>query len=261
MSRVLTLSLRELRSQFVSPVGWVLGSAFLLLAGYFFFMLVMEFTRLLSNYTMYAQITQNPALLEQVSLNEFVVTGLFANLLVLFLFLVPALTMRCFAEERRQGTDELLLTAPVTPGQIVTGKYLGLLTLGIGLLAASGLYLGLLLHYGDPEAGPIFTGLLGLALAMAAMIALGMAVSAATENQVVAGFGSFVLFLLLFLVDWPADSVGGWLGEFLEGISLRHRFEGFARGLVASPDVIYFLSLAALGWWTARAILASSRFR
>jgi ABC-2 type transport system permease protein len=261
MSRILTLSLRELRSQVVSPVAWTLGSGFLLIAGYFFFNLVSQFSVMLSNYAMYAQITQNPSLVDQISLNEIVVSGLYANLLVLFLFLVPALTMRCFAEERRQGTDELLLTAPVTPGQIVAGKYLGLLALGLGLLALAGLFVVVLLRYGDPEMGPVLTGILGLALALSAMIALGMAVSAATENQVVAGFGSFVLFLLLFVVDWPAESVGGWVGEFLKGISLRQRFEGFAQGLIASPDVIYFVSLAALGWFSARAILASARFR
>jgi ABC-2 type transport system permease protein len=261
MSRVAILCWREIRSQILSPVAWTLGAGFLLLAGFFFFNLVSQFSVVLSNYAFYAQMTQNPSLLEQISLNEVVIAVLFGNLLVLLLFLAPALTMRTFAEERRQGTDELLLTAPLTPGQIVTGKLLGALAVGGAVLGGSVVFLVVLLRYGDPEPGPIWTGCLGVALALVAMVALGVAVSAATENQVVAGFGSFVLFMLLYAVDWPAETVGGGLGEFLKALSLRARLEGFTRGLVTSPDVAYFVSLALAGWFTARAIVASQRWR
>ncbi len=261
MSRILTLCLRELRSQVGSPVAWIVGAGFLLLVGYFFFNLVSQFSQIVSNYAMYAQITQDPSLLARFSLNEIVVSGLFGNVLVLFLFMVPALTMRSFSEERRQGTDELLLTAPVGPAQIVLGKYLGLAGLALVLVGALGVFVAILTHFGDPELGPVFTGLLGLALAAVAMIALGIAVSASTENQVVAGFGTFVVLLMLFVIDWPAESVGGAGGAALRALSLREHFDGFARGLVTSPDVVYFLSLAAIGLFSARAIVASQRWR
>ena len=261
MSRVLTLCFRELRSQFVSPVAWTVGAGYLLLAGYFFFNLVAQFGILLGNYTVYAQVMQNPSLLDQVNLNDVVIANLLRNLLVLFLFMVPALTMRSFAEERKQGTDELLLTAPVTPGQIVTGKFLGVLTLAGALVASSGVFILILLRYGDPEKGPIWTGFLGLALAAAALVSLGIAVSAATESQVVAGVGSFVLFIVLFVVDQPAESAGEKLGAVLKALSLPQHFDNFDKGLVVGTDVAYYLSLIALGLFTARAVVASQRWR
>jgi ABC-2 type transport system permease protein len=256
MRAALAVARKEIRSQVASPVGWVVGAAYLLLGGYFFFGLVDAFARTMRSYAALA-----PTLVDRINLNEIVVSGLARNLLVLLLFVLPILTMRSFAEERRQGTDELLLTAPAGAGEIVVGKYLGLLAVTSAWIVISGTFMLILLHYGDPEKGPIWTAWLGLGLAAAAMVALGIAVSAATENQVVAGVGSFVVFLMLFVVDWPADSLGPRVGAFLKALSLPERFDGFSRGLVTSGDVVYFLSLAALGLFTARAIVASQRWR
>jgi ABC-2 type transport system permease protein len=261
MRRIWTICARELRSQVVSPVGWIVGAGFLLLAGYFFFNLVSSFSVILNNYSAYAQITQNPSLVERVNLNEIVVAGFFGNVLILLLFLVPALTMRSFAEERKQGTDELLLTAPVSPGQIVAGKFLGLAVPAVALVGSTVLFIAILARYGDPEMGPVWTGLLGLMLATVAMVSLGMAVSASTESQAVAGFGAFVVLLMLYVVDFPAEAVGSGAGEVLKSLSLRGRFEGFVKGVVATPDVVYYLSLAALGLVATRAIVASQRWR
>jgi ABC-2 type transport system permease protein len=169
--------------------------------------------------------------------------------------------MRSFAEERKQGTDELLLTAPVTPGQLVAGKYLGQIAITGVLVLAAAFYVAVLLHYGDPEKGPIATGLIGLALVVAALTAIGFAVSTVTKSQVVAAVSSFVLFLLLFVVDWPASSTEGIAQKALKALSLPAHFEGFAKGNIASVDVAYFISLAALGLFAARAAIASQRFR
>jgi ABC-2 type transport system permease protein len=256
MRAALAVARKELRSQTASPVGWAIAAGYLLLGGYFFFGLVDRFAAALRSYAMWA-----PDLADRINLNEIVVAGLARNLLVLLLFVLPLLTMRSFAEERRQGTDELLLTAPAGPGEIVLGKYLGLLGVATSWIAASGIFALILLRYGDPETGPIWTAWLGLVLAAAAMVALGIAISAATDSQVVAGIGSFVLFLLLFVVDWPAESVSPGLSAVLRGISLPARFDGFARGLVSSPDVAYYVSLAALGLFAARSIVASQRWR
>jgi ABC-2 type transport system permease protein len=252
----LALARKEIRSQTASPVGWVVAAGYLLLGGYFFFGLVDRYATALRSYAMWA-----PTLADRINLNEIVVAGLARNLLVLLLFVLPILTMRSFAEERRQRTDELLLTAPAGPGEIVLGKYLGLLAVATTWIAASGAFVLLLLRYGDPETGPIWTAWLGLVLVAAAMVALGIAVSASTDSQVVAGIGSFVLFLMLFVVDWPADSVSPALGAVLRGISLPARFEGFSRGVVSSADVVYCVSLALAGLFAARAIVASQRWR
>jgi ABC-2 type transport system permease protein len=261
MKATLALALREIRSQVVSPVAWTVAAGFLLLAGYFFFNLVSQFAVILGNYNLYAQVYQNPEILDRVNLNEMVVAGLARNLLVLLLFVVPVLTMRSFAEERRQGTDELILTSPVSPLEVVAGKYLGTSAVVLAIVGASAFFAGILLRYGDPERGPMWTAWLGLLLVTAALTALGIAVSAATESQVVAGFGSFVLFLMLFVADWPAESLGGAAGATLRAIALPEHFEGFSRGVVSSADVVYFASLAALGLFAARTIVASQRWR
>jgi len=258
---IAALIAREIRAQVFSPIAWIVWTLYLFLAGWFFFSLVYQFAILVQNYTGYAEMMQNPDLVERLNLNEMVVSGLFGNFLVLFVFLIPVLTMRSFAEERKQGTDELLLTAPVTPGQLVAGKYLGQLAITIVLVLAAAFYVAILLHYGDPERGPIATGLAGLALVVAALTSLGFAVSTFTKSQVVAAVGSFVLFLLLFVVDWPAESADGSVRAMLRALSLPGHFEGFAKGNVASVDVAYFVSLAALGLFLARTAIASQRWR
>jgi len=118
LSRIAAIVARELRSLVYAPIAWIVWTLFLFVAGWFFFSSVYQFSAIVASYAGMGQ----EGMLEHLNLNDFVIAGLFQNLLVLFLFLVPALTMRGFADERRQGTDELLLTAPVTPGQIVAGK-------------------------------------------------------------------------------------------------------------------------------------------
>ena len=261
MSRLWPLTVRELRTQLVSPVAWTVAAGFLLVAGYVFFNLVSQFGVLLRRATVVSQLYDNPGLLARLNLNDMVVARFMAYEMLLLVLVMPILTMRTLAEERRQGTDELLLTAPVGPGAIVTAKFLGVLVIAGAILAGSGSFLGILLQYGDPETGPMWTGLLGLALVASSLAALGVAVSATTDNQVVAGVGSLVLFLMLFVIDWPADTVGGALGAVLEGLSLSRHFESFRDGVLRSPDIVYFLSLTALGLFTARAVLASQRWR
>jgi len=261
LSRIAALVAREIRAQIYSPIAWVVWTLFLFLAGWFFFSLVVQFTVVVENASNYAEMMQNPAILERLNLNELVISGLFGNFLVLYVFLIPVLTMRSFAEERKQGTDELLLTAPVTPGQLVAGKYLGQIAITGVLVLAAAFYVAVLLHYGDPEKGPIATGLIGIALVVAALTAIGFAVSTVTKSQVVAAVSSFVLFLLLFVVDWPAASTEGIAQKFLKALSLPAHFEGFAKGNIASVDVAYFISLVALGLFAARAAIASQRFR
>jgi ABC-2 type transport system permease protein len=261
MSRIMALVAREIRAQIYSPIAWIVWTLFLFLAGWFFFSLVVQFAVIAENTASYAEMMQNPELLERLNLNDLVISGLFGNFLVLCVFLIPVLTMRSFAEERKQGTDELLLTAPVTPGQLVAGKYLGQVAITGVLVVAAAFYIAVLLRYGDPEKGPIATGLIGLSLVVAALTAIGFAVSTVTKSQVVAAVSSFVLFLLLFVVDWPAASAGGLAQKVLKAFSLPAHFEGFAKGSVSSVDVVYFASLAALGLFAARAAIASQRFR
>jgi ABC-2 type transport system permease protein len=261
MRAVLAICGRELRSQLASPMAWTIGAGFLVTAGFFFFSQILGYADAMQRYEIYAQYAQDPTLLERFNLNTVLVEGMLSNVLVLLLFVVPILTMGSIAEERRHGTDELLLTAPVGPGGVVAGKYLGLLAVLWGMLAGSGLFLVLLTRHGDPELGPMLTGMLGLALAGAALLAIGLAVSAATASQAVAGIVTFVLCLLLFAAAWPADGLGGTGGEILRRLALPAHFDGFTKGLVTGADLVYFASLVALGLFAARALLASQRWR
>jgi ABC-2 type transport system permease protein len=261
VSRIGAVFAREIRAQVYSPIAWIVWTLFLFLAGWFFFSLVYQFVALVESTASYAEMMQNNQLMDRLNLNDLVISGLFGNFLILFVFLIPALTMRSFAEERKQGTDELLLTAPATPGQLVAGKYLGLLAVTSVLVVAAAFYVAVLLRYGDPERGPIGTGLLGLGLVVAALTSLGFAVSTVTKSQVVAAVSAFVVFLMLFVVDWPAESTEGLPRTILKALSLPAHFEGFAKGNVATVDLAYFVSLAALGLFVARTAIASQRWR
>ncbi|HEX5044025.1 MAG TPA: ABC transporter permease subunit [Candidatus Polarisedimenticolaceae bacterium] len=260
MRALLAVCTRELRSQLASPLAWTIAAGFLVTAGYFFFSQVVNYAEAMQQYEMYAQLSQDPTMLERFNLN-LLVEGMFSNVLVLLLFVVPILSMGSIAEERRRGTDELLLTAPLGPGGVVAGKFLGLLLVLWAMLAGSGLFLFLLTLHGNPERGPIWTGMVGLALVSAGLLALGLAVSAATSSQAVAGIGTFVLSLLLFALAWPAEALGGAAGKVLGELALPPHFDDFTKGLITGSDVAYFVSLAALGLFVARALLASQRWR
>jgi ABC-2 type transport system permease protein len=134
MSNILTIAGREIRSNFSSPVAYVLIAVYLALAGYFFFALLSAFNTTLQIYSM----MRNPELLSRFNLNQMVIIPLLANLSVLLIFIVPAITMRMFPEEKRAGTYELLLTSPLKVGEIVLGKFLGGLALVLLMVALSG---------------------------------------------------------------------------------------------------------------------------
>lgn len=252
---------REVRSQLVSPVAWTVAAGFLLLSGYVFVDLVLRFAELVDQYAVYAEAVRHPALLARLNLNEFVIAGLYGQVLVLLLFLVPALTMRAFAEERRQGTEELLLTAPVSAGSVVAAKFAGIGGMVAAMILAVGAYVLGLGAMGDPEPGPAWTGLIGLVLAGLALTAVGIAVSSTTDSQVVSAIGSFVVGLLFFVVDWPARSVGEGTGRLLTALSIPAHFDRLVGGLVTVEDVVFFFSIMAGGLFAARLVLATRRWR
>ena len=148
---------------------------------------------------------------QNLNVIENVMRPLFSNMSVVLLFFIPMLTMRLFAEERKSGTIELLLTYPVRDGEVLAGKYLAALALYVLLLALTLLYPGLVAYFTRVEWGPILTGYLGLVLTGAAFLAVGVLVSSLTENQIVAGFGTFGILLAFWIVGWGAEFAGGSL--------------------------------------------------
>ncbi len=257
MTNVWAIAYKELRSYFVSPVAYVILAGFLLLCGWFFWVYLTQFSQTVA---MYAQF-QQPQMLEQMNLNDMVMAPLLQNMVIIFLIMVPLITMRLFAEERANGTDELLLTSPIETHEIALGKFLGAGLFYLVLLGCTLVYPGILLYFGDPEIGTIVTGYLGLLLVGLSFIALGLFTSTLTDNQIVAAVSAFVVLLLFFAIGWPAATVGDTLGAVLAYLSLIEHFQPMTSGLIVSSDILYFLSVIAFALFLSQRSLESLRWR
>src|SRR4030095_13960812 len=213
MRNVLTIAGKEIRSYFSSPVAYVLLAAYLALAGYFFYALLIAFNQTLQIYSM----MRNPEMLARFNLNQMVIIPLLHNMSVLLIFIVPAITMRLFPEEKRAGTYELLLTSPIRISDIVFGKFLGGLALVVLMVLLSGLCGLLLLAYGNPEVKLMLAGYAGLLLMAIAFLAIGTLISSFTDNVVVAYIGALFALLVLYTVGWMGETVPiPWLQSIIK---------------------------------------------
>ncbi|MFQ5743314.1 MAG: ABC transporter permease [Acidobacteriota bacterium] len=257
MSNIWAIAYKDLRAYFVSPIAYVVLAGFLLLSGWFFWIYLAQFSQMV---TLYSSV-QRPDLLEQFNLNDMVMAPLLQNMVIIFLILLPLVTMRLFAEERSNKTDELLLTSPISTLEITFGKFLGAGLFYALMLVLTGLYPAILLYYGDPEVGPILTGYLGLLLVGLSFVALGLFTSTLTDNQIVAAVSAFVALLLFFAIGWPANTVGATTGAVLRYLSLTEHFQSMVKGLLEGPDLIYYLSLIAFALFLTQRSLESLRWR
>ncbi len=253
MNNIVTIFRRELGSYFHSWIAYVLMGLFALLTGYFFYIFVAIFVDR-SGAAMGAR--SGP-----MDVNEWVIRPLLQNISVIGLFLIPGITMRLFAEEKRSGTIELLATSPVRDIEIVIGKWLAAVTLYACLLAVSALNVAMLYFYGKPDIYPILTGYLGLLLQGAALLAVGTFISNTTRNQVIAGTATFVVCLLLWVMDWvSAYETAPW-AKVLAYLSVTTHLEPFAKGVIDTKDVIFYLSMIFFGLFLTSRSLESSRWR
>jgi ABC-2 type transport system permease protein len=254
MRNILTIAGKELRSLFVSPIAYVVLTGFLLLGGWFFFNFLFRFSYLLTVYTG----LQNAEGLQGLNLNEYVMAPLLHNLTIVLVIMIPLITMRAFAEEKRSGTYELLLTSPLTVTEIVVGKLFGAVAfIGIMILLTA-IYPAILLLYGNPELGVIAAGYLGLFLLAAVFVSVGLLTSSLTENQIVAAVVCFVVLLLLYVISWPAETAGVAMGGLLKYLSVVDHFGEMVKGIIDTQDIVYFLSLIVLGiFLTHRSVEAS----
>lgn len=242
MRIVWTIAARELRSYLSSPIAWTVITLFLLIFGGFFWLFLADFA---SASTEIYQYMGNPAyegLLSEITIEGWVLRPLFGNTQVLFLLLVPALTMRLFSEEKKQGTYEFLLTSPLTVAQLVAGKYLAALAMIGILLLCSAVFPATLYLVGSPETPTILTGYLGLLLLGGAFAAVGTFASSITENQIIAAVLTFATLLAFWLISWAADVVGGGTAELMTSISFLHHFNDFTKGVLDTRHLVYFLS-------------------
>jgi ABC-2 type transport system permease protein len=183
------------------------------------------------------------------------------NASVIILFIMPMITMRTYSEEKRSGTIELLLTSPVTDAEIILGKFLGALGLYVVMLAVTLVYMAILFIYGNPEWKPLLAAYLGLLLMGGAFIALGLMISSTTNNQIVAGVISFVVFLLLWIVGWFGDSAGPWMGPLTSWLSITEHFDDFSKGIIDTKHVLYYVSLITFGLFLTAKSVDTERWR
>ena len=257
MRNALAIAGKELRSYFVSPIAYVVITGFLLLGGWFFFNLLARFSFLLQIYSS----MRNPEAQMRLNLNEFVVAPLLHNLSVVLVILVPVITMRSFAEEKRSGTYELLMTSPLSIAEIVAGKFLGAVAFLLIMIGLTAIYPIILMAYGNPELGIIASGYLGLLLLAVAFATVGLLTSSFTENQIIAAVTCLVVLLLFYVISWPAETAGPVLGAVLKYLSLTEHFGEMVKGIIDTKDVAYFLSVILLCLFLTHRSVESVRWR
>ena len=236
MKGVLTIWKKELRVYFVSPVAYVFLSVFLFLAGLFFYLGV--------------------TLTGEASLR--VLTG---NLAIVQMFILPMLTMRHFAEERRLGTLEMLMTAPISLGAIVLGKWLATLTLCLLMFVGTLVFPAVLAYYGDPDWGVLFTSYLGLIGVAAAFSAAGMFASSVTDDQVAAGLIGIVMLLPFWLVGRAEALLPEAWAELIQPAGVLVHLDSFNRGVLDTADLFYFAAFSFVFLFLTFRSLESRRWR
>jgi ABC-2 type transport system permease protein len=169
--------------------------------------------------------------------------------------------MRLYSEEKRLGTVEILYTTPITPMQIIIGKFLSGVALYVVLLIPSMFFQILLFVYGDPEFWPIFSGYLGLILMGSAFISVGLFISTTTENQIISAIGGFALLLILWVIGFSASFVGSTFGSILSYLSIINHFEDFSQGVIDTSHVAYYLLFISVGLYFSTKMIESVKWR
>jgi ABC-2 type transport system permease protein len=249
---IIAIADRELRAYFSSPIAYIIIGFFLLPFGVFFYLYLAAFVR---------QGLQQAQFGGAMNINQNVIRYVLQNASVIILFIMPMITMRTYSEEKRSGTIELLLTSPLTDVEIILGKFFGALGLYIAMLSVTLPYMGILFYYVNPEWRPLVAAYLGLLLMGGAFVSLGLLISSTTNNQIVAGIVSFVVFLLLWIVGWFADSAGPTIGPITSWLSITEHFDDFSKGIIDTKHVLYYLSLITFGLFLTAKSVDTERWR
>ena len=242
MRNMWAIAVKELRSFYVSPVGWVALAFWLFGVGLFFTLDVLRG--------------------KQASMQSW-----FSTVEVLLLFLGPAVTMRLLAEEQRTGTMEVLMTSPVRDWEVVIGKYIGALIFWASMVAVTFVYpliLGLISQpNGGPDWGAVFSGYLGLFLVGAAFLAIGVFTSSLSDNQVIAYIAGFVVLLTLYISGSLAQILpsGSQIAQSITALSVQGHFEDFGKGVIDLTNIMFYLSMVAAALFATVQVLELRRAR
>lgn len=238
---IATIAKKDLKTYFTSPIAYILMGVFSFIMGFMFFSILQIYIAQSSQSMQYG-------MGKAPSLTDSLIRPIFGNMNVVLLFLVPFITMRLFAEEKRNNTIELLFTAPVTLGEIVIGKFLSALAF-VGVMVALTMPYPLALAIATkPDWGVLALAYLGTFLMIGTYVAVGLMCSALTENQIVAGVLTFGIILFFWIIKWISYNTGSSsvLSELLGYLSIVDHYEDFSRGVLNSKDVVFFGSSVGL---------------
>jgi ABC-2 type transport system permease protein len=246
MRNIWTIAKREYKLYFMSPVAYVVAFLFLIWIGRIYYLNMKD-------------------AIQQAMYQPYVPTATVAigPMILILVFTLPAITMRLLAEEQRSGTIELLLTAPLRDWDVVVGKWLGAFFFMLTLLAITWIYPIVLNMMTTPgiDQGLLVSGYLGVILLIASLLAIGVAISSLFSNQVVAFFVGLGVALVLILVQPSSSgSVGTW-SDIVTYINYLDHFNNFYQGVIDLKDVVYYLSVTALGLFAGSMFVESRRWR
>ena len=246
---------KEMRLYFGSPVAYAVATFFLFVTAFFFVPAFRGFADLSMRAAMQPQMGGN------LNATASILRPLIYNMAVVLLFFIPMVTMRLIAEERRAGNMELLLTYPLRDGEILLGKFLAALALYMLILVLTLFYPATVAWFTRLEWGAVATGYLGLLLIGAAFLSVGLFVSSTTENQIVAGFGTFGVLLGLWLLGWFSDTTQGALRTVVQQAGIIEHMDSFAKGVLETKDIVYYVSVIGFALFLALRSLDSHRWR
>ena len=254
MKNIWIICRKELKSYFASPIAYLLMAFFGLIYGFGFFTATRDFVR----FGFQAQMMGRGM---PMNINEQIIRPLLGFASTVALFLIPMITMRLFAEEKRTGTIELLMTSPVRDIEIIVGKWAAAMLLYGCILMMSIVNVALLFAFGKPDWKPVLVGYLGLLLQGGTLLAIGAFISTLTRNQIIAGGVTFFVCLLLWLLSWfTAFDSTGW-GQVVNYLSIVTHFDTFAKGVLDSRDVVFYLSMIFFGLFITSRSMESLRWR
>ena len=258
MRNILTIARKELNAYFRSPIAYIVLAVFAVIFGFFFYSMISLFMRQVFEQ---AQYTEQYGRVYPLNVNEMVIRPLLMNVSVVCLFMTPMITMRLFAEEKKTGTIELLMTSPVTEMQIILGKFLASFLLYAAMLGITLVYILILFRYGNPDWKPLVSGYLGQLLLGGCFLSFGLLLSTFTRNQLVAGSLTFGLFLMLWIINWVSDYSSTGIGKIANYLSFTTHIENFSKGVLDLKDVVYYLSVMGLGLFLTTRSVESVRWR
>jgi ABC-2 type transport system permease protein len=254
MKNTLLICFKEFKGYFTSPIGYAVMALFALIFGFGFYTATRDMVQM--GFRAAAMGQQQP-----MSVNDMVIRPLLGFAGTIALFLIPMITMRLIAEEKRNGTIELLLTSPIKDSEIILGKWLGAVLLYTCTLGMSMLNIAMLFIWGKPDWKPVLVAYLGLLLQGGCLLALGTLISTMTKNQIVAGGVTFFASLLLWLLSWFTAFDSGPFAQVINYLSIVTHMENFSKGVIDSKDIIFYLSFIFFSLFLTQRSMESLRWR